>query len=121
MSGIENGKPEKDCRELRTRVISVRFSEEERSRIAEEMKKSGLTFSAFVRKRILGKRVATNAEMDVLEGLRRHGRVIKQAWEEAGGGYSDTTAQAIKDLTAYVRALNVKRFGATQDNSADPR
>jgi rRNA maturation protein Rpf1 len=121
MSKIESRKSKKDGRELRTQVISVRFSEAERSRIAEEMEKSGLTFSAFARKRILGKRVATNAEMDVLEGLRRHGRAIRQAYEESGGGYNDATAQAIKDLTAYVRALNVKRFGIAQDNSLNPR
>jgi hypothetical protein len=121
MSRIENGKSRKDGRELRIHVISVRFSEEERSRIAEEMKKSGLTFSAFVRKRILKKRVATNAEMAVLEGLRRHGRAIRQAHEESGGGYSDATAQAIRGLSAYVRALREKRFGVAQDNSADPR
>jgi hypothetical protein len=121
MSKAENGKSRKDGRELRTQIISVRFSGKERSRIAEEVKKSGLTFSAFARKRILGKRVATNEAMDVLEGLRCHGRTIKQAWEEAGGGYSDATAQAIKDLSAYVRALNVKRFRIAQDNSSDPR
>jgi hypothetical protein len=121
MSKIENVKSKGYGRELRTQMISVRFSEEERSRIAEEMKKSGLTFSAFARKRILGKRVATNEEMDVLEGLRRHGRAIKQACEEAGGGYSDATVQAIKNLSAYVHALNEKRFGIAQDNSADPR
>jgi rRNA maturation protein Rpf1 len=121
MSKIESGQSRKGGRELRSCVISVRFSEEERALIVEAMKKSGLTFSAFVRKRILGKRVATNAEMGVLEGLRRHGRAIRQTWEESGGGYSDATAQAIKDLSAYVRALNVKRFGIAQDNNADPR
>jgi hypothetical protein len=121
MSKIENGKSKKDGWELRTQIISVRFSGEEHSRIAEEVKKSGLTFSAFARKRILGKRVAANGEMDILEELRHHGRAIKQASEESDGGYSDATAQAIKDLSAYVRALNVKRFGVAQDNSADPR
>jgi hypothetical protein len=88
------------------------------------MKKSGLTFSAFARKRILGKRVAANgemAEMAVLEGLRRHGRAIRQAYAESGGGYSDATVQAIKGLSAYVRALNEKRFGIAQDHSAGPR
>jgi antitoxin component of RelBE/YafQ-DinJ toxin-antitoxin module len=121
MPKIENGKSKTYGRELRTQIISVRFSEKERSRAAEEMEKSGLTFSAFVRKRILGKRVATNEEMDVLEGLRRHGRAIKQACDESGGGYSDAMAQAIRDLSAYVRALNGKRFGIDQDNGADPR
>jgi hypothetical protein len=85
------------------------------------MKKSGLTFSAFARKRIFGKRVATNEAMDVLERLRQHGRVIRQACEESGGGYSDATAQAIKDLSAYVRDLNGKRFGVAQDNNTNPR
>jgi hypothetical protein len=121
MPRTENGKPKKDGRELRTRVICVRFSEEERSRVAEETKKSGLTLSAFARKRVLGKRVATNVEMDALERLRRHGRAIRQAYEESGGGYSDATAQAIKDLSAYVRDLNWKRFGVAQDKLADPR
>jgi hypothetical protein len=121
MSRTESGKSRKDGRELRTRVICVRLFEAERSRIAEEVKKSGLTFLAFARKRIIGKRVATNGKIDVLEGLRRHGRAIRQAYEESSGGYSDATAQAIKDLSAYVRALNVKRFGVAQDNSFDPR
>jgi hypothetical protein len=121
MSKIENRKSKTYGRELRTQIISVRFSGGERSRIAEKMKESGLTFSSFIRKRILGKRVAAHEEISVLEELRRHGRAIKQAYEEAGGGYSDATAQAIKDLSAYVRALHVKRFGIAQDNSADPR
>jgi hypothetical protein len=44
-----------------------------------------------------------------------------EAYEEAGGGYSDATVQAIKDLSAYVRDLNMKRFDITQDNNANPR
>jgi hypothetical protein len=100
----------------------VRFSEEERFRIAEEMKKSGLTFSAFARKRIIGERVAANGEISALEELRRHGRAIKQGYERnRAGGYGDAAVQAIKGLSAYVRALNVKRFCIAQDNSADPR
>jgi hypothetical protein len=77
------------------------------------MKKQGLSLSALARKRILEKRIATSEDLTVLAELRRLGANLKRAYEETGGGYSDSTAEAIKDISAYVRCLTAKRYGGS--------
>jgi hypothetical protein len=69
--------------------------------------------AAFGRRRLLGARVATKADLAVLAELRRLGGLLKHVHNETRGAYSALTAQAIRDLSAYVRSLAAKH----QDNS----
>jgi hypothetical protein len=96
-----------------TRRITFRLPESEYARISEELSVCGLTVSALARKSILGVHVASKADLAVLAELRRLGGLLKHAHNESRGAYSALTAQAIRDLSAYVRVLTAKH----QNNS----
>jgi hypothetical protein len=91
-----------------TRRITFRLSETEYALISENLSVIGVTISALARKSILGIRVASKADLAVLAELRRLGGLMKHVHNESRGAYSALTAQAIKDLSAYVRALTAK-------------
>jgi hypothetical protein len=107
-AGKENRQTKRAEKEPRTRLIGLRISEAEYSRIADEILVCGLSLSAFVRKRIFSQRVASKADLAVLAELRRLGGLLKHTHNESRGAYSALTAQAIRDLSAYVRALTAK-------------
>ena len=75
---------------------------------------SGLSASLLVRKRLLGGRVASRADIAVLSELRRLGGLLKHVHNETRGAYSSLTAQAIRDLSAYARTLAKSRNSASQ-------
>ena len=100
-------------KENKTSRLSIRFTETEHSHVKNEAVLSGLTAAAFARKRILGARVASKADLAVLAELRRLGGLLKHVHNESRGAYSALTAQAIRDLSAYVRELAAK----SQNNS----
>lgn len=77
--------------------------------MTEELSACGLTVSALTRKRILGEHVASQADLAVLSELRRLGGLLKHIHNETRGAYSALTAQALKDLSAYVRKLTDER------------
>jgi len=89
----------------KTRKVTFRLSESEYERISDDIAVCGLTVSSLVRKRLLGIRVASHADIAVLSELRRLGGLLKHIHNETRGAYSSLTAQAIKDLSAYARAL----------------
>jgi hypothetical protein len=95
-------------KENRTSRISIRFTKTEYARVKSEARLSGLTVVAFARKRIFGARVASKADIAVLAELRRLGGLLKHTHNETRGAYSALTAQAIRDLSAYVRSLTAK-------------
>jgi hypothetical protein len=104
----ENGQTKQAEKEPRTRLICLRLSNAEYSSIADELLVCGLSLSAFVRKRVFSQHVASKADLAVLAELRRLGGLLKHIHNETRGAYSDLTAQAIRDLSAYVRALTEK-------------
>jgi hypothetical protein len=105
-------------KENRTSRISIRFTKTEYARLKTEAGLSGLTVVAFARKRIFGARVVPKADLAVLAELRRLGGLLKHVHNETRGAYSALTAQAIRDLSAYVRALPAKHLkdAGSEDN-----
>jgi hypothetical protein len=95
-------------KEKLTRKITFRLSESEYARISDDMAVCGLTLSSLARRRILGLRAAPRADLAVLAELRRLGGLLKHVHNESRGAYSALTAQAIRDLSAYARALAAK-------------
>jgi phosphate uptake regulator len=85
-----------------------------------ELEVCGLNISALARSRILGIRVASKADLAVLAELRRLGGLLKHVHNETRGAYSALTAQAIKDLSAYVRALTANRLDVSGDVGNEP-
>ncbi|MDR0653641.1 MAG: MobB mobilization protein [Synergistaceae bacterium] len=75
----------------------------------DELEICGLTVSALARKRLLGQHVASKTDLAILAELRRLGGLLKHVHNESLGAYSALTAQAIRDLSAYARALEEDR------------
>jgi hypothetical protein len=114
---IEKKQTEHEKLTRKTRKITFRLTESEYAQISDEMAVCGLSISSLVRKRLLGVRVASRADLAVLSELRRLGGLLKHIHSETRGVYSSLTAQAIKDLSAYARALTEKRHAATPEDS----
>jgi hypothetical protein len=100
-------------RKNRTGRITIRLTGEEYSQVRNDAGIAGLTMAAFGRRRLLGARVASKADLAVLAELRRLGGLLKHVHNESRGAYSALTAQTIRDLSAYVRTLTAKQ----QNNS----
>jgi hypothetical protein len=105
-------------RENLTRRITFRLSESEYAQVSDELAVCGLSLSAFARRRFLGQRVASKADLAVLGELRRLGGLLKHIHNETRGAYSSLTAQAIRDLSAYVRTLTAKQRNVPSDTEA---
>jgi hypothetical protein len=76
--------------------LGLRVSEEERLEVAEQAEISQLTVSEYVQRRILGKPIASHADLSVLAELRRLGGLLKHVHNESRGAYSELTANAIR-------------------------
>ena len=85
--------------------IGLRISEKEAQEVKEQAEASHLTLSEYVRRRILGKRIVPQADMNVLAELRRLGGLLKHIHNETRGIYSELTANAIRALETYSKAL----------------
>lgn len=85
--------------------ISLRVSEAEASEIKGQAEVSHLTLSEYARRRILGKKIVPQADMNVLAELRRLGGLLKHVHNETRGVYSELTADAIRGLEAYSKTL----------------
>ena len=111
-------KLQKTQKTQKTRKITFRLSESEYEQISDNLSMCGLTVSSFTRKRLLGIRIASQADIAVLAELRRLGGLLKHIHNETRGEYSLLTAQAIQDLSSYVCALTEKsRTVSPEDNA----
>jgi hypothetical protein len=86
-------------------IVPVRFSVEEEAQISEEARNAGITRSAYIRRRTLGRRVVANADALVLNELRRLGGLLKLVHTESGHAYSEQTAAALDALKSYIVKL----------------
>jgi hypothetical protein len=85
--------------------IGLRVSAAEHLEMKEQAEVSHLTVSEYIRRRVLGKRVAAQADLAVLAELRRLGGLMKHVHLETRGTYSELTANAIRALEGYARTL----------------
>ena len=69
--------------------IGLRVSEEEALEMKEQAEASRLTLSEYARRRILGKRIVPQSDMNVLAELRRLGGLLKHIHNETRGMYSE--------------------------------
>jgi hypothetical protein len=87
--------------------IAQRITEEEAQEIKGQAEASHLTLSEYARRRILGKRVVSQADMNMLAELRRLGGLLKHIHNETRGTYSELTANAIRTLESYAKTLEL--------------
>jgi hypothetical protein len=111
-------RPRKNERELRSEIIGIRFTADERKIIASEADACGITPSSFMRKRSLGKRVAAKTDLRVLAELRRLGGLLKHLHNETKGMYSALTSDCLREIAAYIRNLNAELNSRSGGSSA---
>lgn len=92
--------------EKRTIITNIRLTPNERQTLVDEADACGLSLSAYIRQRSFGKRVAAKTDLRVIAELRRIGGLLKHIHNETKGAYSAKTAEAIREITRYVRQMN---------------
>ena len=117
---VEHPENKQKQHDKKTRKISLRLTESEYAQISDEMTVCGLSVSSLTRKHVLGVRVASHADLAVLSELRRLCGLLKHIHNETRGAYSSLTAQAIKDLSAYARALTEKTQNTEKRRAVSP-
>ena len=90
---------------MRVRKYSFRVSEQESIEFEEQRMVSGLSVSEYVRRRILGFRIASKMDLRVLGELRKLGGLMKHVYNETRGMYSCDTADAIQAIASCSRKL----------------
>ena len=66
---------------------------------------AGITVAELVRQRALGRPVVARTDATTIRELRRLGGLLKKVHTDSRGAYSQTTAAALRDLYAAIRAL----------------
>jgi hypothetical protein len=101
-------RPKKNERELKSEVVGVRFTKEERQFMNGEADICGVSLSSLMRSRSLGKRVTSKADLRALAELRRLGGLLKHLHNETKGAYSALTSDCLREIAAYIRNLNAE-------------
>ena len=92
-------------KEHRKRKVTIRLTDKEHAFLTTESDICGLSLSAFIRKRSLGQRISSKADLRVLSELLRLGGLLKHLHNETKGMYSSHTADALRTIKAYVEQL----------------
>ena len=93
-------------RTTKTNRVTVRFEENEFRSLLENADVSGLSLAAYIRARCRGRRIAAQTDLKNLSELRRLGGLLKHIHNETKGMYSERTARAVSDISAYVRKMS---------------
>lgn len=93
-------------REQRKHKITIRLTDPEHEFLTAESDICGLSLSAFIRKKCLGQRISSKADLRVLSELLRLGGLLKHLHNETKGIYSSHTADALRAIRAYVETLS---------------
>ena len=88
--------------------VDFRVTREERQEIQEQAEASGLSVSEYVRRRALGRRVASVTDVKMISELRRQGGLLKKIYGESGGMYSEKTAVALENINGFIESLERK-------------
>ena len=88
--------------------IDIRVTIEERREIQEHAEASGLSVSEYVRRRTLGRCVASVTDVRMLSELRRQGGLLKKIFIESNGVYREETAVAIGNINKIIECLEKK-------------
>ena len=88
--------------------FQFRLTTKEKEEVFVQAGLAGISASAYLRSRVLGRPVIADTDMNTLRELRRQGGLVKLLHTESGGAYSAETAAALRDLQLAIRALAKK-------------
>lgn len=89
----------------KTARLNIRPTPAELRELRENARLSGMTLSAYGRRRLLGHAVATRADAEMIRELRRIGGLLKQIHGESKGPYSETTGEALRHIAEAIRKI----------------
>lgn len=88
--------------------IQCRLTTDEKIEVVEQAGLSGMTLSAYCRRRLLRRPVIADTDMNMIRELRRQGGQLKKIHTDSKGVYSVETAEAIREITTVIRSLAKK-------------
>src|SRR5512138_2726279 len=88
-----------------TERLDVRVAPGEKEQLRRVAADAGISVAELVRARALGRSVVSRTDATTIRELRRLGGLLKKVHVDSGGAYSQTTAAALRDLHAAIRAL----------------
>jgi len=87
-------------------MLRVRMEASEWQTLTENAKESGLTTSGYTRRKALGRRVDSRADMQAINELRRLGGLLKMTHTTTQGVYAETTASILCDIRKTIESLS---------------
>jgi len=87
-------------------ALQARITLDERDYLRDQALSAGIPISEFVRRRVLGKPVASKVDMQMVRELCRLGGLMKHAHNESGGAYSDLTASILIEIKAAIKRID---------------
>jgi hypothetical protein len=92
-----------------TEKIAVRLAPDEKALLQEDAELAGLSMSELVRRRYFGRKIIADTDMSMIRELRRIGGLLKHVHNQSDGAYSRDTADALHQLTSYIKKLSNDR------------
>ena len=86
-------------------VVNVRLTEVEKAQLRHDAEVAGLTVSALVRRRALGRRVVASADLAVVRELRRQGGLVKHLHQQSGA-HSVETGRALQAIERLIERIS---------------
>jgi len=99
------GRPKINDTEKKEMRLTVRFKAEDLTEIQLQADATALSVAEFIRRRALGRKIVSKADLRVLGELRRLGGLLKYVHQETRGTYSEDTRSAIQALESYAQTL----------------
>lgn len=89
----------------KTARLNIRLTAAELGELRESARLSGMTLSAYGRRRLLGHAVAPRADAEMIRELRRIGGLLKQIHGESGGQHSESISEALGHIAEAIRKI----------------
>lgn len=103
--GHPGGRPRKDPAERRSHTHGLRLSPNEKEELEERAERAGLSLSAYIRRRALGKPVKTQVDKQATHELNRIGVNLNQIAHVANAGDLEHIEAEAAETIEEVRAL----------------
>jgi hypothetical protein len=103
------GRPRKDPAERRSHTHGLRLSPKEKEELERRAERAGLSLSAYLRRRGLGRPIKTRVEKEATDELNRIGVNLNQIARVANAGdlkhIQSQAAEAIEEVRALIEEL----------------
>ena len=86
-------------------MVNVRLTSEEKEKLREDAQCAGLSVSALIRARYLGRPIVADTDRATIRELRRLGGLLKQIQTQSIGAYSGDTAAALHAVSAAITRI----------------